>query len=171
MRVAPDPADPTHGRLIWPGGQAGCRLGRSGVIPAAGKREGDGATPAGAWPLRRLYYRADRLAAPATALDVTALDPAWCWIDDPADARYNRLVPGPVDGSHERLWRDDRRYDLIVPLGYNDDPPVAGLGSAIFLHLTDDPPGPTAGCVAVDRGTLTTLLAVVGPASRLIIAG
>jgi L,D-peptidoglycan transpeptidase YkuD (ErfK/YbiS/YcfS/YnhG family) len=38
---------------------------------------------------------------------------------------------------------------LIVPLGYNDNPPVTGLGSAIFLHVARDDYAPTEGCVAL----------------------
>ena len=48
---------------------------------------------------------------------------------------YNRLVKLPYAASHEELWRDDHLYDLVVVLGFNDDPVVPGKGSAIFLHL------------------------------------
>ena len=30
---------------------------------------------------------------------------------------------------------DDEVYDLVGVLAHNDDPPVSGMGSAIFLHL------------------------------------
>ncbi|MEE8188307.1 MAG: hypothetical protein V3T80_03780, partial [Kiloniellales bacterium] len=43
-----------------------CAIGRGGV--AADKHEGDGATPAGCWPLRRVLFRPDRLRAPETPL-------------------------------------------------------------------------------------------------------
>lgn len=67
-----------------------CALGPAGR--SAAKREGDGATPVGRFPLRRVLYRADRLPLPETGLPVQALDPGDGWCDDPADAAYNRPV-------------------------------------------------------------------------------
>jgi L,D-peptidoglycan transpeptidase YkuD (ErfK/YbiS/YcfS/YnhG family) len=142
-------------------------LGRSGVTGA--KREGDGATPAGVFSLRALWYRADRLTAPVTGLPLHEILPDSGWSDDPADAAYNRPVLLPHAGRHERLWRDDRLYDLVVPLGYNDDPPVRGLGSAIFLHVARPDYGPTEGCVAIAREDLVRLLAGCGPETRIAI--
>ncbi|MBK5911548.1 hypothetical protein CCR85_08610 [Rhodothalassium salexigens] len=174
MSVRADGPGASAGRVAWVGADgralsARCRLGRGGVVAADAKREGDGATPAGRWPLRRLYYRADRLTRPETALATTALDRLWSWCDAPDHPAYNRRLDAPPAASHERLWRADRRYDLIVPLGYNDDPPVPGLGSAIFLHLTDTPDRPTAGCVAMDRDDLLALLASLTPDSVMVI--
>jgi L,D-peptidoglycan transpeptidase YkuD (ErfK/YbiS/YcfS/YnhG family) len=121
-------------------------------------------------PLRRLLYRADRLARPRTALESAPLraDDGWC--DDPADANYNRPVRRPYPASHEALWRDDGLYDLIVVLGHNDDPVVAGAGSAVFLHVAPPLYGPTAGCVALAVDDLLTLLAACGPGDRLAIS-
>ena len=116
-------------------GEARCALGRGGVAALAAKREGDGATPAGLWPMRRLFYRPDRIAAPATRLPSTALQESDGWCDAPADQAYNRAVKLPYAASAEHLWRDDEVYDLIVVLGYNDAPVIPGRGSAIFLHV------------------------------------
>lgn len=146
-----------------------CALGWSGVTRQ--KREGDGASPAGTWPLRHVLFRPDRIARPVTELAVHALSPTDGWCDDPADQRYNRPVQLPYGASAEALWRDDGVYDLIVVLGYNDDPPHPGLGSAIFLHLATPDFGPTAGCVAVDRAALVWLLSRCGPRARLEIDG
>jgi L,D-peptidoglycan transpeptidase YkuD (ErfK/YbiS/YcfS/YnhG family) len=152
------------GRLELPDGRAlACVLGKGGVRPAAEKREGDGATPAGRWPLRRVFYRPDRELPPATALDRVPLKPRDGWCDDPAHPLYNRPVTLPFAASHEVLWREDHIYDLIVELGHNDDPPVPGLGSAIFMHLTRPDRAPTEGCVALERDGLLTLLAHCRP--------
>ena len=126
-----------------------CALGKGGVVPAVDKREGDGASPAGIWPVRYVFYRPDRLDAPQTALEVQALVPEDGWCDDPASPDYNRKVKLPFAPSHEKLWRDDHVYDVIVVLGHNDDPPVPGMGSAIFLHLARENYSVTEGCVAV----------------------
>ena len=136
--------------------------------PAAGKREGDGASPAGAWPVRRVYYRPDKGPAPETGLPVIALRPEDGWSDDPAEAHYNRLVPLPCPSSHERLWRTDGLYDLIVELGYNDDPVVAGMGSAIFLHIARPGYAPTEGCVALAEGDLREVLKLMGGGGSVI---
>ena len=144
-----------------------CALGRSGVVSARAKREGDGATPAGVWPLRRLLYRADRLAAPKTRLPVAAIQAHDGWCDDPKDARYNREVPLPYPASAEHLWREDHVYDLIVVLGYNDDPPEPPRGSAIFLHCARPDYAPTEGCVALAVTDLLHVVALAAPGDAL----
>lgn len=140
-----------------------CILGKSGVIPAHDKREGDGASPAGVWPIRRLLYRPDKSPPPRTGLPVHPIQPNEGWCDAPDSPAYNRPVRLPFDASHERLWRDDEVYDLVLVLGHNDDPVVPGVGSAIFLHLTRPDHGPTEGCVALDRPDLLALLARARP--------
>jgi len=144
-----------------------CALGRGGVSDA--KREGDGATPIGAWPLRRLLYRPDRLAPPPTGLPTTPIGPADGWCDAPGDKNYNLPVILPYPASAEALWREDAVYDLIVPLGYNDGPIRPGQGSAIFLHLARDGYLPTEGCVALALADLSAYLAVASPLSRVIV--
>jgi L,D-peptidoglycan transpeptidase YkuD (ErfK/YbiS/YcfS/YnhG family) len=155
------------GRLRWPDGSAPASCGRGGV--RADKREGDGASPEGTYPLVSAYYRPDRIAPPATGLALTALCPEQCWVDDPADPLYNRPVLLPCEARHERMWREDGLYDLVVVIGYNTDPPVRGRGSAIFLHVARPDFAPTEGCIAVERDTLAELLALIGPGSTITI--
>jgi L,D-peptidoglycan transpeptidase YkuD (ErfK/YbiS/YcfS/YnhG family) len=164
LAVSPDGTARFAGKLIR------AALGRSGV--SLDKREGDGATPIGAWPLRRLLYRPDRFPQPpATGLIATAITPQDGWCDDPADPRYNLPVPWPYPASAEQLWRQDRIYDLIVPLGYNDDPVLPGRGSAIFLHLARPDYAPTEGCVALAEADLLAYLRTAGPGDRVIVSG
>ena len=144
-----------------------CALGRSGI--ARDKREGDGATPAGAFALRRVLYRADREAPPQTTLPAGALDPADGWCDAPDDAAYNRPVRLPYPARAEALWRADGIYDLIVVLGHNDAPVLPGRGSAIFLHLAKPDFRPTEGCVALARADLLAVLAEADAASRVVV--
>jgi L,D-peptidoglycan transpeptidase YkuD (ErfK/YbiS/YcfS/YnhG family) len=131
------------------------------------KREGDGATPVGRFALRRLLYRADRFARPACVLPTAALEPADGWCDDPADAAYNRAVRLPYPASCEPLWRGDAVYDLMLVAGHNDAPPVAGAGSAIFIHLARPDYAPTAGCVAFAAADLIAVLAALTTDSAL----
>jgi L,D-peptidoglycan transpeptidase YkuD (ErfK/YbiS/YcfS/YnhG family) len=134
-----------------------CALGRGGV--RRHKQEGDGATPAGRWPLRCVWYRADRLLAPpATVLPGRSIHENDGWCDDVSSPDYNRHVVLPHAARHERLWRDDELYDVLVELGYNDDPPVAPRGSAIFLHVARPGFPPTEGCVALAQADLLALL-------------
>ncbi len=144
-----------------------CAIGRGGV--SACKREGDGATPIGVWPLRRLHYRADRVERPQTALPLRVLKPDDGWCDDPADAAYNRLIKLPYPSRHERLWREDGLYDVIGELGYNDRPPRPGDGSAIFLHIARPGFAPTEGCVALRREDLLSLLPLLTAASHVVV--
>jgi L,D-peptidoglycan transpeptidase YkuD (ErfK/YbiS/YcfS/YnhG family) len=156
--VIADPHNPARGWLDVPNlGRRPCALGRGGV--RRDKHEDDGATPAGTWPLRRVWYRADRLATPPdTALPIRAIRQTDGWCDDVAAPDYNRHVELPHAARHERLWRDDAVYDVIVELGYNDDPPIAPRGSAIFLHVARPGHTPTEGCVALALEDLFALL-------------
>ena len=144
--------------VVCAGRRFRCAIGKGGRRPD--KQEGDGATPTGLLPLRRLLYRADRLAIPACAVPREALAPSDGWCDDPADAAYNRQVRLPHPARHEALWRVDGLYDLIGVLGWNDSPAVPGRGSAIFLHVARPDYGPTEGCVALARPDLLALLAL-----------
>ena len=142
-----------------------CALGPVGVVGE--KREGDGATPAGRFQFRRLLYRPDRLAPPQTGLAKIALAPDDGWCDDPADPFYNRAIRLPYRARHERLWRADEIYDLIVVLGHNDDPVLPGAGSAVFLHVARPDFSPTSGCVTLGREDLLAVLAGAGPGDAM----
>ena len=155
------------GRLDLGDRKVRCALGPAGVVPAADKREGDGASPAGVWPIRRVLWRPDRGPRPQSALRTDAIgrDDGWC--DAPGDPAYNRPVSLPYPASAEALWREDGVYDIVVVLGHNDDPPVPGMGSCIFLHLAREGYPPTEGCVALARGDLEDLLRGARPGDTL----
>jgi L,D-peptidoglycan transpeptidase YkuD (ErfK/YbiS/YcfS/YnhG family) len=155
------------GRLRWSGGSAAAAVGRAGV--KADKREGDGATPAGTYPLVSVLYRNDRIAPPTSHLPVRPLAPNDGWVDEPSDAHYNRLVELPYPASAEGMWREDDLYDVVVVIGYNMEPVIPGAGSAIFLHIATPDLAPTAGCVAVNKEVLLTLIPLLGPGSTITI--
>lgn len=144
-----------------------CAIGKAGVIAASDKREGDAASPAGAWPVRRGVWRADRLDRPQSALilDPIQSDDGWC--DAPGDPAYNRPVRLPYPASCEEMARTDELYDIVVVLGHNDGPPEPGLGSAIFLHCAKPGYPPTQGCVALAREDLIAVLADLQPGDLL----
>lgn len=153
--------------LDWGKGPRRAAIGPGGIGIKGG--EGDGITPRGAWPVREIFYRADRIAKPATAvpLRVTREDDGWC--DDPADPNYNRLVTLPYAASAETLWRADHLYDLVVVLGYNDDPVAPGKGSAIFLHLARPDYTDTHGCVALAYDDALAAIEQLQPGDRVVI--
>lgn len=155
------------GHVVWPGHRAKAAFGKGGTKPADDKREGDGASPLGVWPIRRVLFRPDKAPPPLIALPTAPIDPADGWCDAPGDPYYNRPVHLPYAASAEHLWRSDDVYDLVVILGHNDDPVVDGMGSAIFLHLARPDYSPTAGCVALARPDLEALLAVAKPGDSL----
>ena len=153
--------DRRRGFLRVGAGLVPCALGRAGIRSA--KREGDGATPRGPLHPVAVLYRADRGPRPRTALPVGAIRPDSGWCDDPADRAYNQPVRLPFAAHHERLWREDRLYDVVVVLDYNMHPVRRGAGSAIFLHIAGDAFAPTAGCIAVTAPVMRRLLARIGP--------
>ncbi len=134
------------------------------------KREGDGATPIGTFPLRIALYRADRMPRPRTGgLTLKRLAPDDGWCDAPSHARYNRFVRHPFAASAEHLWRADGLYDVIIVIGHNDRPPVRGAGSAIFLHIARDGLRPTEGCVALKADDMRRVLARLRPRTEIVI--
>lgn len=147
-----------------------CAIGRGGAVPAGRKREGDGATPLGRWPVRGVLLRPDRVGPmPPLALPWRWLRRQDGWCDDPADPAYNRPVRHPHPASAERLWRDDGLYDMVVVLGHNDRPPASGAGSAIFLHCWHER-RPTEGCVALATEALARLLPRLRPGDVLAVS-
>ncbi|MCU0816888.1 MAG: L,D-transpeptidase family protein [Cypionkella sp.] len=151
------------------GRQFPCSIGRGGIVPARKKREGDGATPVGEHRLVGMLYNPARLARPADwALPVSHADR---WSDDPRDAAYNTMVRMPHGFGHERLWRADPLYDLILLTDWNWPMAVPGRGSAIFVHRWRRPRFPTAGCVAFAREDLLWMAPRIRHETRLIVRG
>jgi len=144
----------SFGPILYP-----CALGKAGVTTY--KKEGDHASPIGKYVLRDLYYRPDRLAKPVCTLPIHEISKIDGWCDDPEHPDYNRKITLPFTASHESLFREDSLYDLIVILGHNDDPPVPGAGSCIFMHVATADYSGTEGCVALKQSHLLELLAAI----------
>jgi L,D-peptidoglycan transpeptidase YkuD (ErfK/YbiS/YcfS/YnhG family) len=126
-----------------------CTLGRAGAILPDQKTEGDGKTPLGTYPLRMVFYRADRMAKPETALPTAELTQNTGWCEKPNSPFYNQAVALPHPDVTDEMYRDDAVYDVVVVIGYNDAPVVAHKGSAIFMHHARPDFTPTAGCVGL----------------------
>ena len=142
-----------------------CSIGRGGV--STSKREGDGATPAGRLHIAELWYRPDRLPAPAPW--ARPIGPTDLWCDDSAHPAYNHHARAPLAASHEKLRRADPLYDIILTTDWNWPLALPGGGSAIFLHQWRRPGFSTAGCIAMSRAHLIWLAARAAPGTKLVI--
>jgi L,D-peptidoglycan transpeptidase YkuD (ErfK/YbiS/YcfS/YnhG family) len=131
-------------------------VGRTGVVAAADKREGDGHTPGGVFAIGTAFGYEASLRTGLAYRQATAADH---WIDDPASPQYNQWVVGKPAVSAERMRRDDDAYSAGAVVEYNTQPVVPGRGSAIFLHVWSGPGRPTAGCVAAAGDDVRAVLA------------
>lgn len=123
----------------------------------------------GTFLFRRVFYRADRIQKPETILPLQVLSEQDGWCDDIHDQHYNQHVSLPYSGRHEKLWREDHIYDLILVVGHNDDPIEMGRGSAIFVHLLRPERTPTDGCIALLQQHLLQVLKESTQGTSLII--
>lgn len=136
-------------------------IGRNGLVPAATRRQGTATTPAGTFGLVSAFGRAPD---PGTTMPYRRLAPDDVWMYDPRrPATYNRVVRRADPGGYgERLWDYPARYRYAVVVDYNLPPrPDVRRGGGIFLHVSVG--HPTAGCVAVPRRTMRTLLRWLDP--------
>jgi len=147
--------------------------GRSGI--GLKIREGDGVSPEGTWPLRQAFYRADKIiTVPKTGIPILALTQDDVWCDIAGHQKYNQLIrksdlsSDDLAKCEETLWREDDLYDVIVVIGYNDNPIIDGKGSAIFLHIARPwLETPTAGCAAVSKEDILEILPMLDSGSTL----
>ncbi len=153
--------------LVAFGRRLPCSWGRGGIVPGEAKREGDGATPAGAHRIVGMLYRPDRMPAPARWARPVGLGDLWS--DDPRDPAYNACVRAPHRFSHENLRRADPLYDLILVTDWNHHAPLPGHGSAIFVHRWRRRGAPTDGCIALAPEDLLWLARRIHAGTRLII--
>jgi len=133
-----------------------CSLGKNGVTK--NKVEGDKCTPSGVYRLKQVFYRADRINKITTNLKKIKIKKNMGWCDDPSSKRYNRLIKIPYKFSHEKLYRKDHIYDIVVILNYNMNPVVKKKGSAIFMHIAKTNNLKTLGCIALKKNDLLKIL-------------
>jgi L,D-peptidoglycan transpeptidase YkuD (ErfK/YbiS/YcfS/YnhG family) len=146
-------------------------IGRNGFAAAVEKREGDGKTPSGIYPLKTTFGYDEIIKTKMPYRQALTDD---IWVDDPNADDYNRWVkkPDARAASYERMRRDDNLYKYGIVIEYNTDPIIKGNGSAIFLHIWKGEGVPTAGCVAVSEEDIIKIMGWLDPAaSPLIITG
>jgi D-alanyl-D-alanine dipeptidase len=154
-------------------GRTGLAWGDETLASALGqpvKHEGDGRSPAGAFPLDTAFGFAPRSELSWLRLPYAALQPGSECVDDDESAYYNtvvdRAIVPKVDWNSAEHMRQISQYRLGVIVGYNAAPPRKGRGSCIFLHIWSGPSSTTAGCTALDAGALEALMQWLDRARR-----
>ena len=144
-----------------------CALGKAGV----GKKraEGDNITPKGTYKIIQIYYRKDRIKKISSKFKLIKINKNMGWCNDPRCKKYNQLIKLPSKYTHERLFRKDNLYDLILVLNYNINPIIKNKGSAIFIHIAKKKYKKTAGCVGLKKSNLLKLINVVKKKTKVII--
>jgi L,D-peptidoglycan transpeptidase YkuD (ErfK/YbiS/YcfS/YnhG family) len=145
-----------------------CCIGKNGTT--SGKKEGDYKTPIGTYKIEKLFFRKDRVKKPKTSLTSIEIKQSMGWCDDiNHPKKYNQLIKITKKIKHEKLRRNDNKYDLLIPISYNRKYPQVGLGSCIFIHLTKDYK-PTAGCIALKKKDFLIMLKLIKKNSKIKIS-
>ena len=142
-----------------------CCVGKNGITK--NKKEGDKKTPAGLYNLENLYYRDDRVKKPITSLKCIPIHKKMGWCDDVTNKnKYNKLINIKKNVRHEKLFRKDNIYNLLIPISYNRKKKVIGKGSAIFIHLTNDYTK-TEGCIGLKKNDFLILLKLINKKTKI----
>jgi len=145
-----------------------CCIGKNGTTRR--KKEGDYKTPLGTYKIEKLFFRKDRIKKPKTSLPVIEIKQSMGWCDDISHpGKYNRLIKINNKVKHEKLRRNDNKYDLLIPISYNRKNPKIGLGSCIFIHLTKNY-NPTAGCIALKKKDFLIMLKLIKKKTKIKIS-
>ena len=141
-----------------------CVIGKGGLT--SNKIEGDKKTPKGIYSLGPLYYRKDKFSNPETKLKKIIINKNIGWCDDINSKYYNKPIKTNNKFRHEKLFRNDGIYDLLIPINYNTKNPIKKKGSAIFIHLTKNYKN-TLGCIALKENDFLVLLKLINKKTKI----
>ena len=141
-----------------------CSIGKGGLTFK--KKEGDKKTPKGVFSLGSLFYRKDRNKKLQTNIKKIIIDQKMGWCDDSAHKKYNKLIKIKKNIKHEKMFRKDEKYDLLIPINYNTRSPKKNKGSAIFIHLTKNYKK-TLGCIALKKKDFLILKKLIDKNSKI----
>ena len=144
-----------------------CALGKAGI--GKKKIEGDSITPRGKFNIVKIYYRSDRVKKISSKYRLIKISKNMGWCDDPNSKKYNQLINLPTKYTHEKLYRKDNVYDLLIVLNYNMSPIIKNKGSAIFIHIARQNYKKTSGCVAIKKVHLIKLIKTIKKNTRVLI--
>ena len=154
-------------RLLYKGYKTKCSIGKSGL--SYSKSEGDLTTPRGTFELGTLYYRKDRIKFLKSIIKKKIIKKNMGWCDDVKSKKYNQEISFPFKYGAEKLYRDDKIYDIFINIKYNQFPIIKGKGSAIFLHLCSKKYKPTSGCVAIQKKDFLKILPLINNKTKILI--
>ena len=140
-----------------------CCVGKNGI--RLNKKEGDFSTPKGLFKLKKLYFRKDRVSIPVTKIKKKIITKNLGWCDDPNHKKYNEEIKIYTRNNKENFYRKDIKYDYLITINHNDKK-IPYMGSAIFIHLTDNYK-PTAGCIALKKKDFEVLLNLVDQKTKI----
>ncbi len=127
------------------------------------KREGDGRSPAGIFPIDTAFGFAPVDSMRSLRLPYVTLTSTTDCVDDTASVHYNTVVERDrvpaVDWQSAEHMRKVSQYRLGAIIGYNAAPPVKARGSCIFFHIWGGPRSTTVGCTAMDAAELEHFIA------------
>ncbi len=150
--------------LLFKDFQFRCCIGKNNFSKK--KIEGDKKTPIGIFDLGDLYYRADKFKKPFTNLKTYKINKNMGWCNDIKNKKYNKLIKIKKKIGHEKLFRNDYKYDLLIPIKYNYKKVIANRGSAIFIHLTKNYK-PTVGCIAISKKDFLILIKLINKNTKI----
>jgi len=143
-----------------------CCVGKGGI--SYKKIEGDKKTPKGLYDIGDLYFRKDKVKNFFTKLKCKEIKKNMGWCDDVLNKKYNKLIKTKKNVKHEKLFRTDNKYDLLIPIKYNFKKPKKGRGSCIFIHLTQNYK-PTNGCIALKKKDFLIMLKLIDKKTKISI--
>ena len=144
-----------------------CAIGKKGI--GYKRKEGDLITPLGEFNIKYILYRKDRVKV-SSKLKKKVIKKNMGWCDDPKSSHYNKLVKLPFDYKHEKLYKNENVYDIILVLNYNMNPIKKNKGSAIFIHVAKNNFKRTKGCIAIKKMSLIKLIKKINPYTKVKIS-
>jgi L,D-peptidoglycan transpeptidase YkuD (ErfK/YbiS/YcfS/YnhG family) len=145
-----------------------CALGMGGIKKKL--KEGDNITPKGIFKITKIYYRPDRIKKIKVPIKTIKIKKNIGWCDDPKSDYYNRQIKLPTKFGYEKLYRNDKLYDLIAVLNYNLDPIIKNKGSAIFIHIANNSYKKTKGCIALKKNDLIKIITQIKKNTKIKIS-
>ena len=133
-----------------------CAVGKRGI--GLKKKEGDLITPIGQYKIKYILFRKDRIKKVQSKIRKIEIKKNMGWCDDSRSKEYNKLIKLPFNYSHEKLYKKENAYDIILVLNYNMNPVKKKKGSAIFIHVANKSYKKTKGCVAIKKTELLKII-------------
>ncbi len=137
------------------------RIGSEGFAPEGAKREGDGRSPSGVYSFGTGFGAGD----PGSSTGYREITDRSCWVDEPGST-YNTWQETDDCRGEQLADYVDQDYAQGIVINYNTADPVAGMGSAIFLHASGD--GATAGCVSIPEARVSEKMRSTHAGDRIV---